>query len=109
MKLLIVNNLASGLGDGSIYDFVRSFLTDGDEVSIRSTDGTTDIADLLHDAELYDAVVASGGDGTVAEPSFQLRDSSIPVFLLCPSLVVGQSCWLCTLLRPLSRRRWRPW
>ncbi len=79
MKLLIVNNLASGLGDGSIYDFVRSFLTDGDEVSIRSTDGTTDIADLLHDAELYDAVVASGGDGTVAATCFQLRDSGIPV------------------------------
>ena len=42
MKLLVLNNLASGYGEGAIYDFVRSFAADGDEVCLRSTDGTTE-------------------------------------------------------------------
>ena len=62
MKLLVINNLASGFGEGSVYDFIRSFARDGDEVCVRSTDGTTDVRDLLGDAEAFDAVVASGGD-----------------------------------------------
>ena len=65
MKALIINNLASGYRDGSIYDFVRSFTEDGDEVCMRSTDGTTSIDGLLDDASDFDVVVASGGDGTV--------------------------------------------
>ena len=73
MKLLIVNNLASGFGEGAIYDFVRSFVSDGDEVCIRSTDGTTDLASLLDNASAYDAVIASGGDGTVAAVCYELR------------------------------------
>lgn len=79
MKLLVINNLASGLGDGSIYDFVRAFTRDGEEVCLRSTDGTTDIAELVHDAENFDAVVASGGDGTVTAVNFLLANSGIPV------------------------------
>ncbi|MEQ3362230.1 diacylglycerol/lipid kinase family protein [Raoultibacter massiliensis] len=79
MKLLIVNNLASGFGEGAIYDFVRSFVSDGDEVCIRSTDGTTDLASLLDNASAYDAVIASGGDGTVAAVCYELRYSNIPV------------------------------
>lgn len=79
MKLLVINNLASGFGEGAIYDFVRSFATDGDEVCIRSTDGTTDLTSLLKDATAYDAVVASGGDGTVAAVCYELRHSGIPV------------------------------
>ena len=38
MKLLIINNLVSGYGEGAIYDFIRSFVRDSDEVCIRSTD-----------------------------------------------------------------------
>lgn len=79
MKLLIVNNLSSGFGEGAIYDFVRSFVSDGDEVCIRSTDGTTDLAGMVKDARNYDAVVASGGDGTVAAVCYELRYSGIPV------------------------------
>ena len=47
MKLLVINNLASGYGEGAIYDFMRSFAADGD-------------------AKDFDAVIAAGGDGTVA-------------------------------------------
>ena len=61
MKLLIVNNLASGFRDGAIYDFMRAFASDGDEICVRCTDGDTDLADFLRDAEDFDAVVAAGG------------------------------------------------
>ena len=79
MKLLVINNLASGFGEGSVYDFIRSFARDGDEVCVRSTDGTTDVRDLLGDAEAFDAVVASGGDGTVATVSYRLADTGVPI------------------------------
>lgn len=79
MKLLIINNLASGYGEGAIYDFIRSFVTDGDEICMRSTNGDTDIRTLLDDASEFDAVIASGGDGTVTTISYQLRHSGIPI------------------------------
>ncbi len=66
MKVLIINNLLSGYQEGSIYDFVRSFVEDGDEVCLRSTDGTTPVSEMLKDATAFDLVVAAGGDGTVA-------------------------------------------
>ena len=69
MKLLVINNLSSGFGEGAVYDFVRSFMQDGDEACLRSTDGTTGVSTLLDDAASFDAVIASGGDGTVVEMS----------------------------------------
>lgn len=79
MKLLVINNLASGYREGAIYDFVRSFALDGDEITLRCTDGTTDLRLFLHDAEEYDAVVASGGDGTVSAVAYLLAETGIPV------------------------------
>ena len=79
MKALIINNLASGYRDGSIYDFVRSFTEDGDEVCMRSTDGTTSIDDLLDDASDFDVVVASGGDGTVTSVAYTLANTGVPL------------------------------
>ena len=79
MKLLVINNLSSGFGEGAVYDFVRSFMQDGDEACLRSTDGTTGVSTLLDDAASFDAVIASGGDGTVATVSYMLADSGIPV------------------------------
>lgn len=79
MKLLVINNLSSGYGEGAIYDYIRSFVEDGDEVTIRSTDGTSDLRAFLYDAEDYDVVVASGGDGTISSVSYQLAETGIPV------------------------------
>lgn len=79
LRLLIINNLASGYRDGAIYDYLRMIVADGDETCIRSTDGTTDIAPLLHDASEYDAVIAAGGDGTIASVSYELAYSGIPI------------------------------
>lgn len=79
VKLLVINNLKSGYGEGAVYDFIRSFVRDGDEVCLRSTDGATDLSTMVFDAADYDAVVASGGDGTVAAVSYCLAGTGIPV------------------------------
>lgn len=79
VKLLVINNLASGFGEGAVYDFIRAFVEDGDEICIRSTDGTTDLRAFLDDAADFDSVVVSGGDGTVATVSYLLRDTGIPI------------------------------
>nr|WP_277926978.1 diacylglycerol kinase family protein [Adlercreutzia sp. JBNU-10] len=77
--MLIVNNLVSGYGEGAIYDYIRALAADGDEVVIRSTDGSTDLRRFLADAGEFDVVVASGGDGTVAAVTYLLADTGIPV------------------------------
>lgn len=79
MKLLVINNLVSGYGEGAVYDFIRSVSRDGDEVMLRSTDGTTDVSSLLFDATNYDAVIAAGGDGTVATVCYLLANTGVPV------------------------------
>ncbi len=79
MKLLIINNLASGLGEGAIHDFTRSFAADGDEICIRSYSGGGNVARLLSDASSFDVIVPSGGDGTIAAVCYELRYSGIPV------------------------------
>lgn len=79
MKLLIVNNLSSGYRDGAIYDFMRAFNRDGDEICVRCSNGETDLAEFLSDAEDFDAVVAAGGDGTVATVAYLLAETGIPL------------------------------
>jgi diacylglycerol kinase family enzyme len=79
VKVLIINNLQSGLRDGSIFEFTRKLARDGDEVIIRSTDGHTAIATLLNDARTCDLVVASGGDGTIATICYELRLTGLPI------------------------------
>lgn len=79
VKLLVINNLNSGYGEGAVYDFIRSFARDGDEVCLRSTDGSTEVTTMLDDAGSFDAVIASGGDGTVAAISYCLAGTGIPV------------------------------
>ncbi|HBT95166.1 MAG TPA: diacylglycerol kinase, partial [Coriobacteriia bacterium] len=79
MKVLIINNLQSGLQDGSIFDFMRKLSRDGDELIVRSTDGTTPVDLLLADAAMFDLVVASGGDGTIAGVCYALRSTGIPI------------------------------
>ena len=78
MKLLVINNLSSGYGEGAVYDFVRSFARDGDEVCMRSTDGTTPVETLVEGAQDYDAVIACWR--TRASPC-------------CPSPPAPPTCW----------------
>ena len=78
MKVLIINNLASGYREGSIYDFMRSFVEDGDEVCLRfRTKGLPSTASRRCDS--FDVVVASGGDGTIASVAYRLRNNRSPL------------------------------
>ncbi len=79
MKLLIVNNTSSGYGDGAIYDYIRMVSSDGDQHCLRFTDGTTDVSRLVADAHRFDAVVVSGGDGTIAAVSYALANTGVPI------------------------------
>lgn len=96
MKTLIINNLASGAGQGSIFDFIRLLAKDGEEVVVRSTDGTTDIRELLYDATRFDLVVASGGDGTIATVSYQLANTGVPImpFPAGTANLLANNVWL---------------
>jgi diacylglycerol kinase family enzyme len=79
MKVLIINNLRSGLQDGSIFEFMRKLAQDGDELVLRNTDGHTEIEPLLADTGDCDFVVASGGDGTISAVCYALRSTGIPI------------------------------
>lgn len=79
MKVLIINNIKSGYGDGSIYDFVRSFSEENDEIVIRNVLHDTNLINLLDDAKNFDLVVGSGGDDTIAKISYFLANSDIPI------------------------------
>lgn len=81
MKLLVLNNLDAGPGDGAIYDFIRLFSKAGDEVVVRLADGNSDFTEMLKDASCFDIVVASGGDGTIARVCYELRYSGTPIFI----------------------------
>ena len=96
MNTLIINNLASGAGAGAIYDLVRVLARDGSSVTLRSTDGTTDLRELTHDAQNFDVVVASGGDGTISTVAYQLAYSNTPIlpFPAGTSNLLAQNTWL---------------
>ena len=78
MKLLVINNLASGYGEGAIYDFMRSFAADGDDICMRCTNGTTPISTLLDDAKDFDAVIAAGGDGVLPAGQHRHTRAALP-------------------------------
>lgn len=94
VNVLVIRNVASGVGDDSIFDFVRKYSIAGDSVTIRSLDAAVKLSKLLEDAERFDFVVACGGDGTVTSVAYELRYTGIPILpfpagtanLLCMNL-----------------------
>lgn len=78
MKTLIVHNSLSGFGLDAIYEFERLLLQSGDECTIRLIGAGVEPRDALSDAESFDLVVASGGDGTVANVLYALRYRGVP-------------------------------
>ncbi|MCF0231940.1 MAG: NAD(+)/NADH kinase [Enterococcus sp.] len=80
MRVLVINNLHSGYADGSIHDFIRTFSQTGDEIVYRVFEPGKNLSGYLQDANDFDMVVASGGDGFVAGVCYYLRDTDIPIF-----------------------------
>lgn len=78
MRGLIVHNNKSGFDSSAIFEFARALVQSGDECMIRSLGHDTPIGDALADADTYDLVVLSGGDGTVTSGLYALRDRGIP-------------------------------
>lgn len=78
MRTLIVHNPRSGYGGDAIFEFERSLLRDGDECVFRTlTSNPAEDADRLTDAEEFDLVVISGGDGTISNTLYTLRNRNI--------------------------------
>lgn len=79
MRILIVNNLRAGQGDAGLYEYLRLLSLAGAEVTLRPLSEAASLDHALRDAEEFDRVVASGGDGTVSSIAYALRDSGIPL------------------------------
>lgn len=79
MRILIVHNPRSGFGSDAIYEFQRALLQEGDECVMRLLMPRKDAnTQALADAEGFDLVVVSGGDGTVANLLYLLRGRDVP-------------------------------
>ena len=78
MKTLIVHNVSSGYGSDAIFEFERMLLGQGDRCEIRTLGGGQEAPDVIADAEDFDLVVLSGGDGTVSRLLYHLRYREVP-------------------------------
>lgn len=79
MRSLIIHNPGSGFGSNSIFEFERELLQRGDECVIRALSRRKPVAQDLADAEDFDLVVISGGDGTTTNALYALRNRQVPV------------------------------
>lgn len=78
MRALIVHNRKSGFGSDAIFEFERSLVLPGDECVMRLLYDKAYDSLAYADAEDYDVVVVSGGDGTVTNALSYLAFRDIP-------------------------------
>ena len=84
MRVLVIHNPAAGLRNDDIYYLIRQLAIPNNEIVLRVTGGDRDIESIASDAASFDAVVASGGDGTIARIAYAIRESGTPL-LVFPS------------------------
>jgi diacylglycerol kinase family enzyme len=77
LRTLIVHNPKSGFGSDAIFQFERSLVHAGDECVMRMLGPDFDIEGAVADAESFDVVTVSGGDGTVATLLYALRGRNV--------------------------------
>lgn len=77
MRCLIVHNPRSGFGSDAVFAFERELVAAGDECVLRVLGEECNNEEVLADAEGFDVVVLSGGDGTVSNLLYALRGRSI--------------------------------
>jgi diacylglycerol kinase family enzyme len=77
MRFLIVHNAKAGFGSDAIFAFERALLKGGDECVMRVIGEDLPSLDALSDAEDFDRVIVSGGDGTETSVLYQLRDRAV--------------------------------
>lgn len=78
MRTLVIHNPKSGFGSDAIFQFVRALVSAGDECVMRMLEDDFAADRACSDAESFDMVVASGGDGTVASLLYALRGRDVP-------------------------------
>lgn len=79
MRCLIVHNSRSGFGSSAIYEFERALLSGGDECVLRLLADNQRADEAVVDAEEFDFVVVSGGDGTTTSLLYALRNRKVIV------------------------------
>ena len=84
MRCLIIHNPSSGTRSDEIYAFCHALAAGGDELVIRLIGTGMEADEATADAQSFDRVVVSGGDGTVASVLDRLRNTHVPV-LVFPS------------------------
>lgn len=77
MRTLIIHNPRSGFGSDAIFQFERALVHAGDECVVRLLEGDFDAERACADAEDFDMVVVSGGDGTAAALLYALRGRGV--------------------------------
>lgn len=91
MRTLVIHNPRSGFGSDAIYQFERALLREGDECVVRLLSPQIDARSACADAESFDVVVVSGGDGTVAALLYELRSRNV-VTCVFPSGTANLLC-----------------
>lgn len=79
MRSLILHNEKAGFSSDAIYMFVRSITHPGDSCEFRSLSDGWNAEDAFKDAEEFDQVVISGGDGTTASLLYAAKDKDLNV------------------------------
>lgn len=79
MHSLIVHNSRSGFGSDAIFEFERFLLDEGDDCLLRILPRRGGGREAVRDAEDFDVVVVSGGDGTAASILYALCEREVPV------------------------------
>jgi diacylglycerol kinase family enzyme len=77
LRCLIVHNDRSGFGSSGIFEFERALIEGGDECVFRSLAPEQAAASAVADAEDFDLVVLSGGDGTTTSLLYALRNRDV--------------------------------
>lgn len=77
MRCLIVHNTRSGFGSSAIFEFERALVEEGDECVLRLLSKSQTTKSIVADAEDYDLVVISGGDGTTTSLLYELRNRDV--------------------------------
>ena len=79
MRTLVIHNPRSGFGSDAIFQFERALVRGGDECVLRILEGDFLAREACADAEDFDLVTVSGGDGTVASLLYELRGRDVPI------------------------------
>ena len=77
MRSLIIHNIDAGFGSNAVYEFMRMLIDRDDEIVLRVLGKETPVANELRDAEDFDLVVISSGDGTATNALYALRNRGI--------------------------------